>query len=375
MFILLVLSVTLIALSVLTGQEPVIGGNHVMIIQAHALAEAGLERALWALSTPGSPDGISWSTVAGPPYDGTQFIGVATETGASLGGFRVAVSGEGDRQRQVTSTGLVPGDLSPLGSARQDISATAVRFRFPAPPAGIAVRGDLEIGNGVVVDATMDGTCGDRAGTWSTGITSIGAGARVQGRGGDGAVPNEGTDVLQQQAAAMIDAISFTESELQAMKAIAQARGTYYRGAVVFDATRRLPDGLVFIDTVSGQSITQATPDPDLAAVTIADGAPVGPGGSFRGWVVVNGTLSLMGGVSLQGLVYAADRISQSGTARLVGAAMAGHVRSSSTPSRIDARPAGGPAVAWSCEAGRTGGGTIPQRWLVKPGSYREAPG
>ena len=34
-----------------------------------------------------------------------------------------------------------------------------------------------------------------------------------------------------------------------------------------------------------------------------------------------------------------------------------------------------GAALTWSCETGRTGGGTIPQRWLVKPGSYREAAG
>jgi hypothetical protein len=51
---------------------------------------------------------------------------------------------------------------------------------------------------------------------------------------------------------------------------------------------------------------------------------------------------------------------------------MAGHVRSTS-PSLIEARPTTGPAVAWNCETGRTGRGLIPQRWTVKPGTYREA--
>ena len=153
---LLVLSAVLVGLSTLAGQEPLVASNHVMIEQAQALAEAGLERALWALSTPESPNGVDWSAPAAAPYDGSGFIGVATELGASLGGFRVTIAGEGDRQRQVIAVGLVPGDFGPLGRARQDISATVIRLRFPGPPAGIAVRGALEIGAGVTVDARTD---------------------------------------------------------------------------------------------------------------------------------------------------------------------------------------------------------------------------
>jgi len=80
------------------------------------------------------------------------------------------------------------------------------------------------------------------------------------------------------------------------------------------------------------------------------------------------------GDVVLEGLAFAADRFTQTGAARILGAAMAGHVRSSA-PSLVEARPTSGPALAWSCEAGRTGGGVIQQRWLVKPGTYREAAG
>jgi hypothetical protein len=131
---------------------------------------------------------------------------------------------------------------------------------------------------------------------------------------------------------------------------------------------------VIFVDTGSGQPITDATPVADLAAVTIGDGA-AGPGGSFRGWLIANGSLLVSGDVTIQGLAYAADRYSQTGAARVVGAAMAGHVRSTA-PSLIDSRPAAGDAaLVWSCEAGRTGGGRIPQRWMVKPGSYREVAG
>ena len=373
MLSLVVLSAVLIGLSQLTGQEPLIASNHVMIVQAQALAEAGVERALWALSTPESPDGIPWSAKAAAPYDGSGFIGVATELGAVLGGFRLTVLGEGDRQREVTAVGLVPADLGPLGRARQDISATLIRLRFPAPPAGLAVRGDLAIGAGVTVDARADGACGDRAGTWSAGLTTLGAGAQIQGRTGDTTIPNEPSDIRQQQPAGAFDELAFSAAELQALKAVARVRGTYYQGAVTFDASRRIPDGVIFVDTISGRPISDATPDADLAAVSIGDGA-AGPGGSFRGWIIVNGSLSVAGGVTLQGLTYVADRLSQTGEARLVGAAMAGHVRSTA-PSLVDARPPGGAALVWGCEVGRTGGGRVPQRWMVKPGSYREAAG
>jgi hypothetical protein len=373
MLSLVVLSAVLLGLSLLAGQEPLIASNHVMIVQAQALAEAGIERALWALSAPESTDGIPWSVKAGAPYDGSVFVGVATELGVGLGGFRLMVSGEGDRQREVTAVGLVPGDVGPLGRARQDISATLIRLRFPGPLAGLAVRGDLTIGDGVTIDARADGSCGDRAGTWSTGVTTLGAGAQVHGRSGDTATANEPTDLLQEQSVGGFDSLAFSAAELQALKAVARVRGTYYQGATTFDASRRIPDGVVFVDTVSGQPITDATADGDLASVSIGDGA-AGPGGTFRGWVVVNGSLSVSGDVTLQGLTYVADRLSQTGGARLVGAAMAGHVRST-TPSLIGARPPGDAALAWSCEAGRTGGGRIPQRWIVKPGSYRETAG
>ena len=374
MLVLLVLSVVLVALSMLTGQEPLIASNHVMIVQAQALAEAGLERALWALSRPDSADGVSWSAPAAAPYDGSGFMSVTTEAGVALGGFRLTINGEGDRQRQVVAVGLVPGDLGPLGRARQEISATAIRFRFPEPPAAIAVRGNLEIGSAVSVDARGDGSCGDRAGTWSSGTTTLGAGAQVQGRAGDTGIPNEAADVQQQQAPAGFDELAFTAAELEAMKAVARVRGTYHRGTVTFDAARRMPDGLIFVDTASGLPITDATPDADLATVSIGDGAPTGPEGSFRGWLIVNGSLSIGGSVAVHGLAYAADRLRQTDSARVIGAVMAGHVRST-MPSVVDARPGSGAALAWSCQAGRTGLGTIPQRWLVKPGSYREAAG
>jgi hypothetical protein len=223
-----------------------------------------------------------------------------------------------------------------------------------------------------VIDAAADGSCGSPAGTWSSGATTLGPGSQIRGGSGDPMVPNGAADLRQVQDSAVFDALTFDAAEMSAFKALARARGTYYQGAVTFDATRPLPDGLVFVDTVSGQPISPATPVDDLASVSVRDGAASDPSRLVRGWIVVNGSLAIEGDLTLQGLAFAADRFSQSGGAQIRGAAAAGHVRSS-TPSLIDARPASSPALTWSCEAGKTGGGSIPQRWLVKPGSYREA--
>jgi hypothetical protein len=366
MLSLLVLSAVLLGLSLLSGREPLVARNHTLMAQAQAMAEAGLDRALWALSTPDAPEGVPWFAPVPAPYDGSRLIGVAMD-GVPLGGFRVTVTGTGDRQRQVVVTGLAPGDSGLLGQARQDITATAIRLRFPSPPAGITVRGDLQVAPGVVVDSTGDGSCGNQAGTWSGGTTTLGAGSQIQGPDGE-------AEVQQRQPVVAFDELIFGTSELLALKALARARGTYYQGSVTFDAMRPIPNGLIFVDTVSGRPVTEATPDEDLATVSLGEGASAGPGGVVRGWIVVNGSLAIGGEGVLEGLAYAADRFSQTGTARIRGSVMAGHVRST-TPSVIEARPTAGPALAASCEAARTGGGVIQQRWIVKPGSYREAAG
>jgi hypothetical protein len=213
------------------------------------------------------------------------------------------------------------------------------------------------------------------AGAWSTGSTTFEPGSQAQGSSGALATPDApSAGSLEYQSRSVFDERSFTPMELSALKAVARARGTYFRGSVAFDATRPLPDGLIFVDTLDGRPISEATSLAELATVSVGTGAGTGLGGAFRGWIVANGSVSIGGSIAIEGLVYAADRFTQTGTARLTGVAMAGHVRST-TPSLVDARPGSGPALVASCEAGRTGGGKLPQRWLVKPGSYREAAG
>jgi Tfp pilus assembly protein PilX len=56
---LLILSTLAIAFAVLATSEPLIATNQKMVAQARAVAESGLERAIWALNNPANANGLA----------------------------------------------------------------------------------------------------------------------------------------------------------------------------------------------------------------------------------------------------------------------------------------------------------------------------
>src|SRR5262245_50096642 len=110
MLALLILSSLIIGFSVLASTEPNIPNHQVRVAQARALAEAGIERAIWALnrgiSNPDDTAGIPVSfTTAPAPYDGSQLLMVATG-GTTIGGIRVTVAnGATPYERNITAVG------------------------------------------------------------------------------------------------------------------------------------------------------------------------------------------------------------------------------------------------------------------------------
>jgi len=68
--------------------------------------------------------------------------------------------------------------------------------------------------------------------------------------------------------------------------------------------------------------------------------------------VTMHGT----GGGSVTGAVISANRVD-------------------TTSTNIDTDDTGNAPLTYNCPAVRDGGGTIPQGWFVKPGTYREVPG
>jgi len=353
----------LVSLSIMSATEPLIASNQLQTAQAHALAEAGIERALWAVQRPEAPDGLPspLPDTVPAPYDGSRLIALSAN-GTASGGFRLAVSpGRAPNERQVLSIGWVPTDDGgdPRPKSHRRISATLWRVRVPADiaPCALCVLGDLALADGAMVDALADRRCGGKWGSWSSGTTSVASSARVLGSEGD---------YRQGQPADTALAWSLGQADLLALKRLARARGAYYQGAVVFDSSHRAPEGLVFVDTTTGSPASNTTPADELARVEIR-------GGAFRGWIVVAGTLEVSGDARVRGLAYAQDGFAYRGAAPggIEGQVVAAGIRGGGA---TFSRTGGGAAVTFDCAAARDGDGTVPAGWRLKAGSYREAP-
>jgi hypothetical protein len=170
----------------------------------------------------------------------------------------------------------------------------------------------------------------------------------------------------------VFDGIRLSDADIDALRALARARGTYLRGAVTFGVGRPIPNGLVFVDTVSGENVDPATAaESDLASVAIEAGAPDDPSGVWSGWLVVNGSLAIRGDVRLKGFVYAQNALTATGRTELLGAAVSLNVQDGAGSS-IETDAAGAIHLVYNCRDARTGGDQIPGRWSIKAGAYRE---
>jgi hypothetical protein len=189
--------------------------------------------------------------------------------------------------------------------------------------------------------------------------------AKVWGADGND-TPNEDGDYAQAQPANAALAWIFTDADLLALKRLARARGSYYRGSVLFDASHPAPGGLVFVDTASEAPVTDATPAADLARAELR-------GGAFRGWLVVAGSLEISGDARVQGLAYAQDGFAYRGAmpGSIEGQIVAAGVRGGSGSF---SRTGAGPALTFDCAQASGSDGTVPRGWMLKAGSYREPP-
>jgi hypothetical protein len=192
---------------------------------------------------------------------------------------------------------------------------------------------------------------------------------------------NQGTDIIQNVPESTFDQYILTDSEMDALRSYAKSHGTYYQGSVEFNSANRMPNGLIFVDTVSGQNIsapgvTPATPDSDMGVLNIHGGAAQDPSGIFKGWIVVNGSIQISGNFEMYGFLYAQNDMTYTGTGhgQVWGAAMTRNIRDTSFTS-VDANLGGDAFIQYDCAKARTGGGFIPQTWTIKGGSYKEVSG
>lgn len=366
LIVLMILTALTVAWATLAVTEPVVANNHRLAAVARAFAESGLERAAWGLSHDTRPAGLAVpaaGAVAGPPYDGKTFIRVNT-----LGGFTLRVRGVSVNAADVEAFGWTP-DNTP-GNAHRRITARLSRVRDLArdAPCALCVRGDVDVAGRATLDARQgaDAPGPRKVGIFSTGgITRQGNGADVYGADGND-VRNEPTDYAENQPATEFDKFTLTPEELNTLRGLARANATYYRGSVTFNSQNPLPNGIVFVDTVSGTSVTSTTSASDLADVTLSGGAVPQP--PFTGWFIVNGDLDISGNFGgIAGIVYVVGQARTTGfvNSSLTGLMVVQQARGGSGFS------AGNTDIQYDYEAAR-GGGYVPENWFVQAGTYRE---
>ena len=400
LMILLILSALMAAFLVLGASEPTLAANQQRVAQARAMAESGLERAIWALNNPDDASGIKGDKLGmlpnptGPapaPYDGSVFVPASLAGGTQLGGFRVTVTAgqplcPGVNDRCIVADGWVPNDTA-ASRVKQRIQVTVTKIRFLDPPGSLAVRGDLDVGGKTLIDSTKDTSCGGKGGTWSKGTTTLsGSAEKVFGYADadantkvvyDPATPETASgDVVTQVPDSAFDSFTYSPDELDSLKVIARAQGTYYQGTVEFNAANPVPNGLIFVDTVSGNNITPATLSSDFAQLKISGNAAAAKDGIYKGWIFVNGSASIDGIFVMHGLLYVVnDLIYQGvGAGQIVGAVISQNIRDTSYTS-IDSDTGGNSTIIYNCKYAKDGDNNVSQSFTIKLRTYKEVAG
>lgn len=389
---LLILSTLVISFSLLATSEPLIATNQKLVAQARAVTESGVERAIWALNHPADPNGLL-SPLPGTvpaPYDGSVAIPISVN-GTQIGEVFVTVTnGTNPNERNIVAVGWVPTSAGSGSKAHQKIQTTAYQFLFRGfpPPASLTVMGEISAGGNTNIDSRGDTSCGPKDGTWSAGFTNTSGSAAIYGADGNNTKNQSGltgtTDIKQYVAAPAFNPYTLKNKDLDSLKAMAKANGTYYSGAGVqgltFNSSNQMPNGIIFIDTVSGQNIdangANTTPTSDFADVTIHGNAPADPSGVFSGMIVVAGSLSISGNFEMHGLVYVVNDLTYTGTGNghIDGAVISQNIRDVSATT-VDTNTGGNASINYDCSYAGNPGGQMPQGFTLQPGSYKEVSG
>ena len=389
---LLILSTLVISFALLATSEPLIATNQKLVAQARAVTESGLEQAIWALNNPADLNGLP-TPLPGPvpaPYDGSAPIPISVN-GTQIGVVFVTVTnGINPNERNVVAVGWAPTNAGSGSKAHQKIQATVSRFIFSAtpPPAALTVQGQINITGNTNIDSRPDQSCGPKDGTWSVGATAVGGSGEVYGADGNDtagqSVLSGITDVKQNVPTSAFAPFILKNQDLNSLKAMAKAAGTYYSGADVssltFNAGNLLPNGIIFVDTVSGLNVdvngANTTATSDLANVSLHGNAPADPSGIFRGMIIVAGTLSISGDFHARGMVYAVNDLiyAGTGTGLIEGAVMSQNIRDVSSTT-IDTNTGGNSSIVYNCGYASNPGGQMPQGFTVQPGTYKEVSG
>ena len=398
----IVLPMTLILMALITAltvafvafasTEPLIATNQMENAQARALAESGLERALWALTKgklqPGAPDSLL-TPLPNPvpaPYNG-QYVAVG------VGGYTVTVTnGAAPNERTIVAVGFVPNNINPV--AVKKIQVTATEIFFAPPPCAVCAGGEsppgtttqMQIGGSAMISAsTAHGaaycspggvTYTPTAAAYASGAINTNGTPDLWGPGSDPAIvqnqPNTNFTGVNGSGGFLFNddpAVTSRANDLEILKSLAKANGTYYQGSQTW--TSPPPNGIVFVDTPSGDRLTANSPSSDLISVDIHGSWSQG----WSGWLIVKGSIDISGNANLTGLIYAQNDLTLhgNGSGAIRGAVISTN-RVDSSYTNIDTDDTGNAPVTYDCPAAQAPPG-VPQNWFVKPGTYREVSG
>jgi hypothetical protein len=380
----LILSALIIAFSMMAASEPMLANNQLQVAQARAVAESGVERAIWALNNPANGNGIPNPLVTpAAPYDGSTAIPV-TINGVQVGVFTISVtSGATANERNIVATGWTPTNTGTGPKVKQKIQVTVFQIGLPNLPSPLTVRGEISLGGTTRIDSRSDTDAhcgGGKVGTMSKGETTYSGAAKVYGGADGNSTENESGDIIQNVPDATFNAYPYSNAELDALKVLAKANGTYLQGTVSFNGSNKMPNGIIYVDTVSGQNIDKngpnTTPTSDFASVSINGNAALDSGGIFSGMIIVAGSLAITGNFQMNGLIYTANDFTYlgTGTGQIVGAVISQNIRDVSATT-IDTDTGGNSTIIWNCNYVRSAGGQLPPTFIIEAGSYKEIPG
>src|SRR5437899_10873647 len=365
-----------VAVLAFTSTEPFIASNQMANAQARAIAESGLERALWAL-TKGEANPAATGALADPlpnpvpvPYDGSQYVA------AGVGGFIVTVTNGGAaNERNITAVGYVPNNVNPI--AIKKIQTTVTRVKFLDPPCAVCAGGEQPPGTSteIQVGGSASITAGLANGAeYCAGVNPTAA-AYSQGSINTNGHPSitgpvGGSDTAPNQPTSNFSNFLFSDSDILTLKSLAKANGTYYQGDQHWSSPP--PNGIIFVDTPSGNALTNSSPSSDLITVDVHGNW----GAGWNGWIVVGGSIHVSGNVTMNGLLYVQNDVTLhgSGGGSITGAVISTN-RVDTASTNVDTDDVGNAPISYKCPSVRKGGGTGPQNWFVKPGTYREVPG
>jgi hypothetical protein len=396
LIVLALLTSLTLAFLALSSTEPTIAVNLQRGESALAFAEAGIERAIWALSNPtvdtaGVNTKLNNLNAIPAVYSGGTLFQLTAPGGAGpAGAYTVTVTGAGPTT--ITSHGYVMrnGVLPPAllaNLAQSDIAAQrVVRLQVTAGgpnnvvggPAAGRTGGDVKLPGALTAAGTiqMSGNSlidGNDAASGTPNGCANKAGATVRDKSPDGTQNNtiscqgnscnnlSGTPKQQVLSSSPVDNFApytFSTAQLAALKALAQqqGQGTYIQPSSSDQFNLTLGNGLTFVDTVNGQALDSPPNSSQLANVKIT-------GGTASGWLIVMGTITIDGDVTYNGFIYAHNDLSYrgTGTGGIYGGILTGNVVDTIANVVDSDGTTGNSKIYYDCNKVANGGGALSQ--------------